>query len=643
MEFNDINFKIKEFESVDIISDYSLVFYLPKEEHVIGEKDQDGKIRINKSNSLKYIEKINEEKEKEIEKLKLQSNEKINEEFDKLKDDALPTKEYKRKNYEYDVFYDVYTSKDNINKCIKKIPIKNGVGTLKSNFLRRFYENSVKGKYNCKWCLIPRLIRNKGESSFDPVPILNSSFVISELSNIKQKTLTFQRTIANVEHPSHFALQSPKEFKRMLENEQSFASYGGKEKQIEELLKTAQHKLETIEKAVGISEETKEDLQEKQRKEVRKCEKLEHSGKKISPKLIGDTGEYVASLLFGKRSTRYLSNQRKLDANFNTYSFNHTIPDFLVSINGIPSLVEVKNVQVQSLTEQISFELKLAREYELDYIFVCNHYTHLTENVAGSALTREEHEELARDDKGKVGEFNEETKRLKKAKVAEVLNEKDDLANEEFIKSVSDGNKYLKEREKFYKVASDVYIKNPIYKMGFEKKLQNQVVDINIVKDFLKDFAKRLGIDEKVLPVIGYNPQRGDSGTYDYTVNTLDLNPKASYVDFIDTIIHEFRHFYIYCIKNNSENSIEKLLYLDMVQFYIPWNFYKIFNSYDKKCLIYDNEDETKKCLKNRTYYGSWKFLNPTLDLLPSPLYYLQPNELDSRIMAYYFRKEIKL
>lgn len=266
MEFNDVKFKIKEFESVDIISDYSLAFYRPKEEHMIGDKDQDGKIHINKSNSLEYIQKINEEKEKEIEKLKLQSNEKINEEFDKLEDDALPAKEYKRKNYEYDVFYDVYTSKDNINKCIKKIPIKNGVATLKSNFLRRFYENSVEGKYNCKWCLIPRLICDKGESSFDPVPILNSSFVISELSNIKQKTLTFQRTIANVEHPSHFALQSPKEFKSMLENEQSFASYGGKEKQIEDLLKTAQHKLETIEKADGISEETKEDLEKKQRK-----------------------------------------------------------------------------------------------------------------------------------------------------------------------------------------------------------------------------------------------------------------------------------------------------------------------------------------------------------------------------------------
>lgn len=170
MKFNDINFKIKEFESVDIISGYSLVFYLPKKEHMMGEKDQDGKIRINKSNSLEYIQKINEEKEKEIEKLKLQSNEKINEEFDKLKDNALPTKEYKRKDYEYDVFYDVYTSKDNINKCIKKIPIKNGVATVTKDFLEEFYENSVKGQYNYKWCLIPRLIRNEGESSFDPVP-----------------------------------------------------------------------------------------------------------------------------------------------------------------------------------------------------------------------------------------------------------------------------------------------------------------------------------------------------------------------------------------------------------------------------------------------------------------------------------------
>ncbi|EBF5896018.1 hypothetical protein FI327_09900, partial [Campylobacter coli] len=107
----------------------------------------------------------------------------------------------------------------------------------------------------------------------------------------------------------------------------------------------------------------------------------EQKNKNINSKDIGDAGEYAASMLFTKRSTRYLSNRRKLDANFNTHSFNHTIPDFLVTLNDYPTLVEVKNVQDQALTEQISFELKLAREYELDYLFLCNHYTKLIDNI----------------------------------------------------------------------------------------------------------------------------------------------------------------------------------------------------------------------------------------------------------------------
>ncbi|EKT7765674.1 hypothetical protein PW919_001898, partial [Campylobacter coli] len=107
----------------------------------------------------------------------------------------------------------------------------------------------------------------------------------------------------------------------------------------------------------------------------------EQKNKTINSKDIGDAGEYAASMLFTKRSTRYLSNRRKIDANFNTKGFNHTIPDFLVTLNDYPTLVEVKNVQTQNLTEQISFELKLAREYELDYLFLCNHYTKLIDNI----------------------------------------------------------------------------------------------------------------------------------------------------------------------------------------------------------------------------------------------------------------------
>ncbi|EOJ7976850.1 putative toxin, partial [Campylobacter coli] len=145
----------------------------------------------------------------------------------------------------------------------------------------------------------------------------------------------------------------------------------------------------------------------------------EQKNKNINSKDIGDAGEYAASMLFTKRSTRYLSNRRKLDANFNTKGFNHTIPDFLVTLNDYPTLVEVKNVQDQALTEQISFELKLAREYELDYLFICNHYTKLVENIAGGNVTVKNEKEIKlkeiqnHDDKKKKG-YETNTKNLTK-------------------------------------------------------------------------------------------------------------------------------------------------------------------------------------------------------------------------------------
>ncbi|ELX8881547.1 hypothetical protein SLG71_001806, partial [Campylobacter jejuni] len=145
----------------------------------------------------------------------------------------------------------------------------------------------------------------------------------------------------------------------------------------------------------------------------------EQKNKNINSKDIGDAGEYAASMLFTKRSTRYLSNRRKIDANFNTHSFNHTIPDFLVTLNDYPTLVEVKNVQDQALTEQISFELKLAREYELDYLFICNHYTKLVENIAGGNVTVKNEKEIKlkeiqnHDEKKKKG-YETNTKNLTK-------------------------------------------------------------------------------------------------------------------------------------------------------------------------------------------------------------------------------------
>ncbi|AJC84778.1 hypothetical protein CPEL_0960 [Campylobacter peloridis LMG 23910] len=219
-----------------------------------------------------------------------------------------------------------------------------------------------------------------------------------------------------------------------------------------------------------------------------------------------------------------------------------------------------------------------------------------------------------------------------------------DLANEEFIKSVKDGDEYIKKREKFYTVASEVYNKNPIHKLAFEKN-QNEDINIEIIEDFLKNFAKRLNINEKDLPIITNSPNSGDSGTYDFANNILSLNLKAYSIDLIDTIIHEFRHFYISHININSNNSLERLLFLNTVNLYIQWNYHDIFNAYNKKCLLFDSvEHGTKKCFIDETYYESRKKIVVTKDkkknLTDSPLYFIQPSERDARITAGKFREK---
>lgn len=427
LTFNDVLFKIKEFESADIISGCSLAFYLPKERHlkadiVIEKKGGNNqhikKIDIDKTQSQNYIKEKNQEKEERIGKLGLNADN-IDSEFDALGDEATPKNKLTRNKYEdYDVFYDVYTNQNNIKNYIEKFEVKNGIAEVKASFLQDFFKKSREGKENHKWCFIPRLIpenETMDKFEFDPVPIKTNSFVITDFHNAKQRTLTFQRRIANVKNPS-LTLQSPKEFKAMLNGKES-AKYD-KEEQAKKIKESAEYILKEID-SYDISQETKELMKNKWKKKLKKLK--ENPQTKILKKTIGDTGEYrVASLLFEKKSTRHLSNQRKLDANFNTKGFNHAIPDFLVTLNDYPTLIEVKNVQVQSLTEQISFELKLAREYELDYVFLCNNYTKLTENIAGEVLSKKEHEELVKDENA-TQEFDKETKTSIKQKQIEIV------------------------------------------------------------------------------------------------------------------------------------------------------------------------------------------------------------------------------
>lgn len=525
IDFAKVNFHIKEFQKVYILENCKLCFYSPfhlqtqngKEVKKIEKKgkskiyliDEDGKtVDIDKTSEQNKI-KVREEKRKKEEKSKNvlfsndeKGNDAINAYFGEKNIDTL-NKAYEEREAkplsrntesfkDYDVFYDVYTSKDNKDNSVNKklgcgdgFEVNNGIAEVGAEFFDKCFEKGI-------YVLIPRLISldKNEELHFDPVPLEDKGFVVTDFRKGKKGEknidLSFQRNIAKIKNPN-LTLQSPKEFLQALNENKEFAE-DDKIQQAQAIKKACGKKADEITKILLKDDESLKDvIRDKQelKKKIGKLQKIpnkstkelsllgrleflqrnqdkakdykktikdlqnpqqasndkqndktksrtknkqkqtttpnqeEQKNKNINSKDIGDAGEYAASMLFTKRSTRYLSNRRKIDANFNTHSFNHTIPDFLVTLNDYPTLVEVKNVQDQALTEQISFELKLAREYELDYLFICNHYTKLVENIAGGNVTVKNEKEIKlkeiqnHDDKKKKG-YETNTKNLTK-------------------------------------------------------------------------------------------------------------------------------------------------------------------------------------------------------------------------------------
>ncbi|EIA4388850.1 putative toxin [Campylobacter jejuni] len=525
IDFAKVNFHIKEFQKVYILENCKLCFYSPfhlqtqngKEVKKIEKKgkskiyliDEDGKtVDIDKTSEQNKI-KVREETRKKEEKSKNvlfsndeKGNDAINAYFGEKNIDTL-NKAYEEREAkplsrntesfkDYDVFYDVYTSKDNKDNSVNKklgcgdgFEVKNGIAEVGAEFFDKCFEKGI-------YVLIPRLVSldKNEELHFDPAPLEDKGFVVTDFRKGKKGEknidLSFQRSIAKIKNPN-LTLQSLKEFLQALNENKEFTE-DDKIQQAQAIKKACGKKADEITKILLKDDESLKDvIRDKQelKKKIGKLQKIpnkstkelsllgrleflqrnqkkaekhkdiikvlqnpqqasndkqndktksrtknkqkqtttpnqeEQKNKNINSKDIGDAGEYAASMLFTKRSTRYLSNRRKIDANFNTHSFNHTIPDFLVTLNDYPTLVEVKNVQDQALTEQISFELKLAREYELDYLFLCNHYTKLVENIAGGNVTVKNEKEIKlkeiqnHDDKKKKG-YETNTKNLTK-------------------------------------------------------------------------------------------------------------------------------------------------------------------------------------------------------------------------------------
>ncbi|EDA0241637.1 hypothetical protein F9A63_08620 [Campylobacter coli] len=459
INFTDVNFHIKEFQKVYILENCKLYFYKPfhlqTEDKNNGKEFEDKNRTIHKEQEIKKINSQDQLNEKED--ITKDYAQKIDKEINKFDENnfILQTKKQRQIDPDnYDIFYDVYTSKDNDIKSLNEeleydgFEVNNGIAKVRAEFFDKCFEKGI-------YVLIPRLISldKNEELHFDPVPLEDKGFVVTDFRKGKKGEknidLSFQRNIAKIKNPN-LTLQSPKEFLQALNENKEFTEDDKKEqaqaiqeacgKKADEItkillkddksLKDIIRDEEKLEERIGRLQDNKnkspkelnllgrlEFLQRNQKKvkdykdiikdlqnpqktsngkqdSVKNIDPLdmmatnsttpnqeEQKNKNINSKDIGDAGEYAASMLFTKRSTRYLSNRRKIDANFNTKGFNHTIPDFLVTLNDYPTLVEVKNVQDQALTEQISFELKLAREYELDYLFLCNHYTKLIDNI----------------------------------------------------------------------------------------------------------------------------------------------------------------------------------------------------------------------------------------------------------------------
>ncbi|XAK35166.1 putative toxin [Campylobacter coli] len=479
--FTDVNFHIKEFQKVYILENCKLCFYKPF--HLQAKVKNNGKKFKDKNKKIhqeQEIEKINsqdqsdEEEDINEEQAKAYA-EKIDKEINKLDKNSFTSniqtqsiEKRQDKFKDYDIFYDVYTSKDNKDKSLNKelgydddFKVENGIAKVGSEFFNKCFKEGI-------YVLIPRLISldKNEELHFDPVPLEDKGFVVTDFRKGKKEEknidLSFQRSIAKIKNPN-LTLQSPEDFLKALngnekfteddKNQQAQAIQESCRKKVDEMTKILLKDDESLKDVITDEEKLKKKIEEL-RKKPKTNEKLsllgrleflqrnqdkvekhkdiidnlqnsqqagdnkqnnstkggakgglknkqkqtttsnqeEQKNKTINSKDIGDAGEYAVSMLFAKRSTRYLSNRRKLDANFNTKGFNHTIPDFLVTLNDYPTLVEVKNIQDQALTEQISFELKLAREYELDYLFICNHYTKLVDNITNLKVFNKDNE-----------------------------------------------------------------------------------------------------------------------------------------------------------------------------------------------------------------------------------------------------------
>ncbi|EGZ8417312.1 hypothetical protein JJL68_001690, partial [Campylobacter coli] len=286
IHFAKVNFHIKEFQKVYILENCKLYFYKPfhlqTEDKNNGKEFEDKNRTIHKEQEIKKINSQDQLNEKED--ITKDYAQKIDKEINKFDENnfILQTKKQRQIDPDnYDIFYDVYTSKDNKDNSVNKklgcgdgFEVNNGIAEVGAEFFDKCFEKGI-------YVLIPRLISldKNEELHFDPVPLEDKGFVVTDFRKGKKGEknidLSFQRNIAKIKNPN-LTLQSPKEFLQALNENKEFTE-DDKIQQAQAIKKACGKKADEITKILLKDDKSLKDV-------IRDEEKLEKKIKELQSK-----------------------------------------------------------------------------------------------------------------------------------------------------------------------------------------------------------------------------------------------------------------------------------------------------------------------------------------------------------------------
>lgn len=310
---------------------------------------------------------------------------------------------------------------------------------------------------------------------FDEKPIGGHVFLRKGLEK-QENPLYFRRTKLRLKHTPFEKLQTPKEFREALEvNDEERKHYQEKDGELDQDWNSLKAKAEELlarneaiikktyeEEMKKANEQLQRATTDKEKDEIgKKIEKIEkdrgakverHNNQKtrfenivekhkapddntkklknfINKKVGADYAEWVVSLVLLRHAPHLYHQRINADGVFKEdgiRSGKGSDPDFIITLEDKKRMiVEVKNYAYSSalnLTDQISYQLKCARLYGMDYAIACNRSTEITDHgknyksvfkepsIQAKAKTKEEKEYSINFNKKRFKEPENQTK-----------------------------------------------------------------------------------------------------------------------------------------------------------------------------------------------------------------------------------------